>query len=157
MRPTTDYEEQTSPFASRISDTVINATRTIICYDQAIYDDDRLEPIEYAGLGLSANPENFFINPSSVLTVVRPMYDDSVICIVDDDGKCMSSNVWWLLALDKMLYACINNKMTVKIMVWSQSCIFTSYISFRGCGGSGTNHIHCRRGCGCGGVVCYCI
>ena len=93
MRPMTDYEEQTSPFSSRISNTVINATRTIICYDQPIYDDDRLEPIEYAGLGLSANPEDFFINPSSVLTIVRPMYDDSVICIVDDDGKCMISSV----------------------------------------------------------------
>ena len=93
MTPMTDYEEQTSPFSSRISDTVINATRRIICYDQPIYDDDRLESIEYAGLGLSANPKDFFINPSSLLTVVRPMYDDSVICIVDDDGKCIGSNV----------------------------------------------------------------
>ena len=93
MRPMTDYEEQTSPFSSRISNTVINATRRIICYDQPIYDDDRLEPIEYAGLELTANPENFFINPSSVLTVVRPMYDDIVICIVDDDGKCISSSI----------------------------------------------------------------
>ena len=93
MRPMTDYEEQTSPFASRISNTVINATRRIICCDQPIYDDDRLEPIEYAGLGLTANPVEFFINPSSVLTVVRPMYDDSVICIVDDDGKYISSSI----------------------------------------------------------------
>ena len=93
MRPMTDYEEQTSPFSSRISNTVINSTRRIICYDQPIYDDDCLEPIEYAGLGLSANPEDFFINPSSVLTEARPMYDDSVICIVDDDGKCISSNI----------------------------------------------------------------
>ena len=93
MRPMTDYEEQTSPFTSRISNTVINATRRIICYDQSIYDDDRLEPIEYAGLGLSANPEDVFINPSSVLTEARPMYDDSVICIVDDDGKCISSSI----------------------------------------------------------------
>ena len=111
MAPMTDYEEQTSPFSSRISNTVINATRRIICYDQPIYDDDHLEPIEYAGLSLSANAEDFFITPSSVLTVVRPMYDNSVICIVDDDGKCISSNVYvvlWLLALDKMVYACIN-------------------------------------------------
>ena len=93
MRPRTDYEEQTLPFSSRISNTVINATRRIICYDQPIYDDDRLEPIEYAGLGLSANPEDFFINPSSVLTVVQPVYGDSVICIVDNDGKCVSSSI----------------------------------------------------------------
>ena len=93
MAPMTDYEEQTSPFASRISNTVINATRRMICYDQPIYDDDCLEPIEYAGLGLSANPEDFFINPSSVRTEVRPLCDDSVICIVDDDGKCISSSI----------------------------------------------------------------
>ena len=93
MAPMTDYEEQTSPFSSRISNTVINATRRIICYDQPIYDNDRLEPIEYAGLGLSANPEDFFITPSSVLTEFRPMYNNSVICIVDDDGKCISSSV----------------------------------------------------------------
>ena len=93
MRPMTDYEEQSSPFFNRISNTVINATRRIICYNQPIYDDDRLEPIEYAGLGLSANPEDFFINPSSVMVVVRPMYDDSVICIVDNDGKCVSSSI----------------------------------------------------------------
>ena len=86
MRPMADYEEQTSPVSSRISNTIINATRRIICYDQPIYDDDRLEPNEYAGLRLSANPDYFVINPSTVLTVVRPMYDDSVICIVDDDG-----------------------------------------------------------------------
>ena len=93
MRPMTDYEEQSSPFSSRIGNTVINATRRIICYNQPIYDDDRLEPIEYAGLGLFANPEDFFMNPSSVMVVVQPMYDDSVICIVDNDGKCVSSSI----------------------------------------------------------------
>ena len=93
MAPMTDYEKQTSPFSSQISNTVINVTRRIICYDQPIYDDDRLEPIEYAGLGLSANPVNLFINPSLVLTVVRSMYNSSVICIVDDDGKCISFSV----------------------------------------------------------------
>ena len=87
MGPLTDYEEQISSIASRIDNTVINATRRIVCYHQPIYDDIRLEPIEYAGLGLSANPEDFLINPSSVLTIVKPMYHNSVICIVDDDSK----------------------------------------------------------------------
>ena len=93
MAPMTDYEEQTLFGSSRISNTVINATRRIICYDQPIYDDDCLEPIEYAGLGLSANPEDSVINPSSVRTVVRRLCDDSAICIVDDDGKCISSSI----------------------------------------------------------------
>ena len=87
MGPLTDYEEQISSIASRISNRVINATRRIVCYHQPIYDDTRLEPIEYAGLGLSANSADFLINPSSVLTTVKPMYHNSVICIVDDDSK----------------------------------------------------------------------
>ena len=92
MNPLADYEEQTSPFFSRISNTAINATRTIICYNQPIYDDMRLEPIEYVGLELSANSEKHFINPSSVLTIVQPMYDNSVIYIVDDDSKLFSAS-----------------------------------------------------------------
>ena len=59
----------------------------IVCYHQPIYDDICLEPIEYAGLGLSANPDDFFINPSSVLTIVKPIYHNCVIGIVDDDSK----------------------------------------------------------------------
>ena len=79
--PMTDYEEQTIGI-NLITDTVINATRRIICYNQTIYNDMRLEVPEYTGLGLV--PDNVL---STVLTEVEPMYDNSAILIIDDDSK----------------------------------------------------------------------
>ena len=51
--PMTDYEEQTIGI-NLIRDTKITATRRIICYNQTIYNDMRLEVSEYTGLGLVA-------------------------------------------------------------------------------------------------------
>ena len=79
MAPMTDYEEQIRGI-NHIRNTVINATRRIICYNQPIYDDMRLEMSEYAGLTLA-------VRDSSVLTLVRPMYDQVAIEILDNDGK----------------------------------------------------------------------
>ena len=79
MAPLTDYEEQIRGI-NRIRNTVINATRRIICYSQTIYDDVRLEMSEYAGLTLA-------IRDASVLTEVQPMYDFVAIEIIDDDGE----------------------------------------------------------------------
>ena len=79
MDPGTDYEEQIRG-TNRIRDTVINATRMIICYNQTIYDDMRLEASEYAGLTLA-------VRDSSVLTVVQPMYDQVTVQILDDDSE----------------------------------------------------------------------
>ena len=67
MAPRTDYEEQIRGI-NRIRNTVINAMRRIICYNLPIYGDIRLEMSEYAGLTLD-------IGDASVLTLVRPMYD----------------------------------------------------------------------------------
>ena len=77
----TDYEEQTIG-TNLIRDTVITATRRIICYNQTIYNDMRLEVSEYTGLGLIV--DNAL---STVLTEVEPMYNESAILIIDDDGK----------------------------------------------------------------------
>ena len=79
--PMTDYEEQTIAI-NRITDTVITATRRIICYNQTIYNDMRLEVAKYTGLGLV--PDNLL---STVLTEVEPMYNESSILIIDDDSK----------------------------------------------------------------------
>ena len=79
--PMTDYEEQTIG-VNLIRDTKITALRRIICYNQSIYDDVRLEVSEYAGLGLVADD-----TLSTQLTEVEPMYDDSAILIIDDDSK----------------------------------------------------------------------
>ena len=77
-----DYEQQ-EVNANRIRSTVINATRRVICYDQAIYDDMRLEVAEYFGLTLRPN-----ISGSSIDFInVQPMYDQAAILILDDDGN----------------------------------------------------------------------
>ena len=79
MAEGTDYEEQTKNI-SRIRNTVINATRRIICYNMPIYDDLRLEVTEYAGLTLA-------VRDASVQTIVQSMYGEIAIEIVDDDRK----------------------------------------------------------------------
>ena len=79
MTPGTDFEEQLLGF-NYIRNMVINDTRRVICYDMPIYDDIRLEMLEYAGLTLA-------VRDASVLTQVEPMYDQVAICIIDDDSE----------------------------------------------------------------------
>ena len=78
MIPGTDYEEETL-FASSISSTFITEERRQICYNQVVYDDERLELTEIAGLGLVPD------DPDGVVEV-EPFYSDSVFFIVDDDS-----------------------------------------------------------------------
>ena len=52
----------------------------IVCYDQPIYDDECLEADEWLGLTLG-------VDRASVLTIVRPMYNQSAIVIQDKDSK----------------------------------------------------------------------
>ena len=80
--PFSDYEQQ-QLLSNRIRNVGINATRRVICYDQPIYDDLRLEVAEYFGMTLTVQG----MPPTTVLTEVRPMYDQVAIVIVDDDGK----------------------------------------------------------------------
>ena len=80
MAPRTDYEEETSRF-STIRDTDITEFKRMICYEQVVYDDLRLEKEEYVGLALV---------PDDLDTVVEtePLYNESVVIIIDDDSKC---------------------------------------------------------------------
>ena len=55
----------------------------MVCYDQTIFDDLSLELPEYIGLGLAGG---------DILTEVEPMYNNSVIIIIDDD--CESPSVY---------------------------------------------------------------
>ena len=82
MIPFSDYEQQ-QLLSNRIRNIGINATRRIICYDQPIYDDMRLEVAEYFGMTLSVQG----MPPTTVLTNIRPMYDQVAILILDDDGE----------------------------------------------------------------------
>ena len=75
MIPFSDYEQQ-QLLSNRIKSIGINATRRVICYDQPIYDDMRLEVAEYFGMP-----------PTTVLTEIRPMYDQVAILILDNDGE----------------------------------------------------------------------
>ena len=84
MIPFSDYEQQ-QLLSNHIRDIGINATRRVICYDQLIYDDLRLEPAEYFGMTLTVQG----MPPTTVLTEVRPMYGEVAILIVDDDGENM--------------------------------------------------------------------
>ena len=74
MDPLRDYEEQIR------GDMIINATRRVVCFNQLIYDDIRLEESEYVGLTLA-------VRDASVRTEVQPMYDQLAIKIIDNDGK----------------------------------------------------------------------
>ena len=82
MIPFSDYEQQ-QLLSNRIRNNVINATRRIICYDQPVYDDVRLEVSEYFGLTLF----NDTVRSSIKRINIRPMYDQVAILIIDDDGK----------------------------------------------------------------------
>ena len=63
---------------------LINATRRVVCYDQIIYNDARLELSEYAGLQLS-------VREASVgLVLVQEQYDNAAILIVDDDSESIA-------------------------------------------------------------------
>ena len=73
-----DYEEETR-FASTIRNTFITEERRQICYNQVIYDDERLELTETAGLGLVPDDLDTPVE-------VEPFYGDSVFFIIDDDG-----------------------------------------------------------------------
>ena len=79
----TDYAEQTFG-VNAIDDQEINATRRIICYNQPIYDDERLEVSEYAGLTLDVD-EN--IRFTTVRTEVQDPYNIASIQILDDDSE----------------------------------------------------------------------
>ena len=82
MAPLTDYEEQTRS-RNRIRNTFINSTTRAICYDQPIFNDNRLESSEYAGLQLNIR------DASGGLVLVQEHYDNAAIQIVDDDRQLL--------------------------------------------------------------------
>ena len=81
MEEGTDFAQQTL-FVNAIDDVFITELRRIVCYNQIIYEDLRLELDEYAGLTLGVNEMG-----TTARTVVRPMYDEASILIVDNDSE----------------------------------------------------------------------
>ena len=81
MLERTDFAQQTGP-VNAIDDVFITELMRIVCYNQPIYEDLRLELDEYAGLTLGVRERG-----TTVHTVVRPMYDEASILIVDNDSE----------------------------------------------------------------------
>ena len=79
MSDGSDYAQQTISF-NAINYKTITELMRIVCYDQLIYDDRRLEDDEWLGLTLS-------VDRASMFTVTRSMYDQAAILIQDNDGK----------------------------------------------------------------------
>ena len=63
-----------------IDDETITELMRTVCYDQPIYEDMRVEGDE--GLGLTLG-----VDRASVLTNVRPFYDQAAILIEDNDSE----------------------------------------------------------------------
>ena len=119
-----DYAEQTFG-VNAIDDQLINATRRIICYNQPIYDDERLEVSEYAGLTLDVDDNLQF---TTVRTEVQDLYDFASIRILDDDSEFYSS--------------CETTNFTLLLLMSS------------GSGGFREDTVQGLRGCGCGQRMC---
>ena len=83
MAERTDYPEQIFG-VNAIDDQLITAVMRIVCYDQPIYDDGRLEVSEYAGLTLDVDDNIQF---TTVLTEVEELYNFASIRILDDDSE----------------------------------------------------------------------
>ena len=77
-----DYAQQTSA-VNAIDDSPISEVMRLICYNQTIYNDVRLELNEYMGLTLGVRDYSL----TRVLTFVQLTYDEASILIVDNDSK----------------------------------------------------------------------
>ena len=99
MAGRTDYAEQTLG-VNAIDDQLITATMRIICYDQPIYDDGRLEVSEYAGLALDVDDNIQF---TTIRTEVQDLFDFASIRILDDDSEFASSCIIVIHSLDLCL------------------------------------------------------
>ena len=103
----TDFQQQISA-VNLIDDTLITEVMRIVCYNQIIYDDLRLEMNEYAGLTLRVRNDD---DVTTIPTFVKDMFDQGAILIVDNDSeffhakchrilsKCLSSfpqGRWWV-------------------------------------------------------------
>ena len=98
MIPGSDYEEETQP-ASTIRSTFIEEERRQICYNQVVYDDERLELTEIAGLGLVPDDPDTRIE-------VEPLYGDSTFFILDDDG--MLEMILLFIYVISNVYTCMH-------------------------------------------------
>ena len=82
MADGTDYSQQIVP-RNELDDILITNLSRIICYNQTIYNDIRLESDEYLGLSLGVEDNQF----TTSRTIVKPLFDQLSVLILDDDCK----------------------------------------------------------------------
>ena len=87
----TDYAQQT-PAVNVIDNNFVHELRRIVCYNQIIYEDLRLEPNEYAGLTLGVI-DNVH---TTIITHVKLMYDQASILILDNDSEFIYVHLSWI-------------------------------------------------------------
>ena len=80
MAPGSDYEEHT-PVTNGLRDSSITESSRVVCYNQTVYCDIRLELTEYFGLALSVRES------STVRAVVGPVYGQAAVKILDGNGS----------------------------------------------------------------------
>ena len=78
----TDYQQQTST-VNAIDDVILWAERRVVCYNQTIYEDLRLEQDEFLGLSLGVLNNSL----TTVPTVAKLMFDKISILILDNDSE----------------------------------------------------------------------
>ena len=80
MNPLADYRPPVEG-RNNIRNFPITDTNRVICYNQTIYDDDRMEEDEFFSLTLVVQ------EGSAMTALVDPQLSSTVIRIIDDDGK----------------------------------------------------------------------
>lgn len=90
MSDNSDYAMQTFS-NNEIDDLTIWALNRIVCYNQTIYDDLRLERDEYAGLSLGVKDTHLTTAP----TRADQDHSQASILIIDNDSKCSLKFAIW--------------------------------------------------------------
>ena len=82
----TYYQQQTST-VNAIDDVILWEERRVVCYNQTIYEDLRLEQDEFLGLSLGVLNNSL----TKVPTIAKPMFDQISILILDNDSEIILS------------------------------------------------------------------
>ena len=80
MNPLADFAPPVKDF-NPIMNMIINQSKETICYNQTIYDDNRVEEDEFFSLTLIVQ------DGSAIVTQVDPYLSSTLVKIVNDDGK----------------------------------------------------------------------
>ena len=112
------YDYRRNPI--RLGNTPISQTSRIVCYDQVIYDDSRIEETEYMGLTLD-------VHLAVIHTKIAVDYHYSAIAIVDDDSEHLCISLPYLCVCSQRLqwaWCRINLQLMRALALWK--CVWKS-------------------------------